>query len=65
VPVGAHMADQLLIPLAMAGGRFRTIGPTRHTRTNIDVIQKFMGVTVSVTHVEQDQGVWEIDVRKS
>lgn len=65
VPVGAHMADQLLIPLAMAGGRFRTIGPTRHTRTNIDVIQKFMDVAVSVTHLDPDRGVWEIDVRKS
>ena len=65
VPVGPHLADQLLVPVAMAGGRFRTVAPTRHTTTNIEVIQKFMDVAVSVTRVEQDRDVWEIDVRKS
>ena len=66
VPVGPHLADQLLIPMAMAGGgRFRTVAPTRHTITNIEVIQKFMDVVISVTRVEQDRDVWEIDVRKS
>ena len=65
VPVGPHLADQLLVPLAMAGGKFRTVAPTRHTTTNIEVIQKFMDVGVSVTRVEQDRDVWEIDVRKS
>ena len=30
VPVGIHLADQLLIPMAMAGGgTFRTLTPTR------------------------------------
>jgi len=29
VPVGPHLADQLLIPLAMAGGRFRTVALTQ------------------------------------
>src|SRR5690606_38349564 len=34
-PVGAHLADQLLLPLAVAGGGvFRTSAPTGHTRTN-------------------------------
>ena len=66
VPVGPHLADQLLIPMAMAGsGRFRTVAPTRHTATNIEVIHKFMDATVSVTRVEQDRDVWEIGVRKS
>jgi RNA 3'-terminal phosphate cyclase (ATP) len=66
VPVGPHLADQLLVPMAMAGsGRIRTVTPTRHTTTNIEVIQKFMDVTVSITRAEQDRDVWEIDVRKS
>lgn len=66
VPVGPHLADQLLIPLAMAGsGQFRTVAPTRHTTTNIEVIQKFMDVAISVTRVEEDRDVWEIAVRKS
>jgi RNA 3'-terminal phosphate cyclase (ATP) len=41
VPVGPHLADQLLLPVALAGGRFRTAAPTLHTLTNIDVIQAF------------------------
>ena len=64
VPVGPHLADQLLVPMAMVGsGRFRTVAPTRHTTTNIEVIQKFMDVGVSVTRVEQDRDVWEIGIR--
>ena len=44
-PVGMYLADQLLIPLAMAGaGRYRTCMPTRHTLTNIEVIQQFLDV---------------------
>ena len=42
-PVGEHLADQLLIPLALAGrGRFRTAEPSLHTRTNLEVIELFM-----------------------
>lgn len=71
VPVGPHLADQLLIPLALSavewagGGRFRTVAPTRHTTTNIEVIRRFMDVAISVTRVEQDRDVWEMDIRKS
>ncbi len=44
-PVGIHLADQLLIPMAMAeGGSFRCTSPTLHTRTNALVIEKFLGV---------------------
>jgi RNA 3'-terminal phosphate cyclase (ATP) len=42
-PVGEHLADQLLIPLALSrGGAFGCAAVSRHTRTNIDVIQKFL-----------------------
>ncbi len=42
-PVGAHLADQLLLPLALGlGGSFVTSEPTAHTRTNMDVIQRFL-----------------------
>lgn len=65
VPIGMHLADQLLIPMAMAGGgQFRTVTPTRHTTTNIDVIQKFINIAVSITSIQPDHDVWEIDVRK-
>lgn len=44
VPVGLYLADQLLIPLAFAGeGAFRTGVLTRHTKTNIEVVEVFTG----------------------
>jgi len=48
-PIGGHLADQLLIPLALAGGgSFRTTEPSLHTRTNADVISLFLPVRVSI-----------------
>jgi RNA 3'-terminal phosphate cyclase (ATP) len=49
VPVDEHLADQLLLPMALAGaGRFRTTRLTEHSRTNIDVIQTFLDVPMNV-----------------
>ncbi len=43
VPVGEHLADQLMIPLALAGGgAYRTLPPSGHTRTNRWVIEAFL-----------------------
>ena len=40
VLIGTHLADQLLLPLAMAGaGSFRTAPPTPHTTTNMEIIE--------------------------
>jgi RNA 3'-terminal phosphate cyclase (ATP) len=49
-PVGVHLADQLLLPMALAhGGRFRTQGPlTLHATTNIETIQMFVDVPIRV-----------------
>lgn len=47
---GPHLADQLLLPLALAGGgRFTTVSPTAHSRTNADVIHRFTGRRVDFT----------------
>jgi len=44
-PVGAHLADQLLLPLACAGGgAFITLPLTRHAETNLAIIQQFLAV---------------------
>ena len=44
-PVGEHLADQLLIPFAMAGGgSFRTLPLDEHSSTNMSVIEKFLPV---------------------
>jgi RNA 3'-terminal phosphate cyclase (ATP) len=42
-PVSHYLADQLLIPFAMArGGVFRTGPPSRHTLTNMEVVSRFL-----------------------
>lgn len=47
--VDEHLADQLLLPMALAGGgSFRTGALSLHTQTNIAVIQQFMAVTVEI-----------------
>ena len=52
VPVGPHLADQLLIPMALAGeGAFLTTAPTDHTTTNIAVIERFLPVRFQVSPV--------------
>jgi RNA 3'-terminal phosphate cyclase (ATP) len=40
-PVDPHMADQLLVWVAVAGGRVRIPAVTDHVRTNLDVIRSF------------------------
>jgi RNA 3'-terminal phosphate cyclase (ATP) len=47
VPVGEHLADQLLLPMAVAGGgRYRTLPLSLHASTNIETIQAFLDVSV-------------------
>lgn len=61
VPVGEHLADQLLIPMALArGGSFVTVTPTLHTTTNIEVIKKFLPVEITATQLTEE--VWKIEV---
>ncbi len=43
VPVGRYLADQLLLPLALAGeGAFITTEPSSHAITNMEVIKAFL-----------------------
>jgi RNA 3'-terminal phosphate cyclase (ATP) len=61
VPVGIHLADQLLIPMALAGGgTFRTLKPTAHTMTNANVIQRFLDVPIAVEH--EGDGISRVSV---
>lgn len=55
-PVGEHLADQLLLPMAMAGGgRLRTSPLSQHTLTNMSVIRSFMQVPMRVDELEGGQ----------
>ena len=52
-PVGEQLADQLIVPMALAGGGIvRTLEPTPHTRTNLDVVGRFIQLSVD----EQESG---------
>jgi RNA 3'-terminal phosphate cyclase (ATP) len=61
VPVGPHLADQLLLPLALAGGgSFATMPLTLHAQTNIEIIRRFLDVDINVS--ESRPGVWIVRV---
>lgn len=49
VPVGTHLADQLLVPMALAGGgEFVTQPLSLHAQTNIEIIKKFINIPITV-----------------
>ena len=61
VPVGSHLADQLLVPMALGGGGlFDTTAPTLHTTTQIDLVRWFLGTEIEARHV--DGARWRITV---
>ena len=62
-PVGEHLADQLLIPMALAGGgAFRTVAPSLHTRTNAAVVERFLPVAIAMRE-DTAAGNWVVEVR--
>ncbi len=62
-PVGSHLADQLVLLVALAGeGIFRTTTPTKHTHTQLDVIARFLSTSISCT--EEAGGTWRIEARR-
>ena len=63
VPVGPHLADQLMLPLGISawqpssessgatrqrGGAYRTLPLTRHATTHIDLLRQFLGISIVV-----------------
>jgi RNA 3'-terminal phosphate cyclase (ATP) len=53
-PVGPHLADQLILPLAIAAthghaSQFRTTELTGHSVTHIDIVQRFLQVHIEAT----------------
>jgi RNA 3'-terminal phosphate cyclase (ATP) len=61
VPVYKYLADQLIIPMALAGGgRFITSEPSLHMLANIEVVKKFFNGSISVNQL--NQGKWLIDI---
>lgn len=59
--VGANLADQLLLPMAMAGGGSFTSGPlSSHCLTNIAVIKNFLDVEITASEIAPE--LWAIKV---
>ncbi|WP_256078864.1 RNA 3'-terminal phosphate cyclase [Massilia sp. YIM B04103] len=58
--VGEHLADQLMLPMALAGGgRFTTATVSLHARTNAEVIGRFLPVRFVFDEVD---GVYDCSV---
>lgn len=62
-PVGEHLADQLLIPVALAGGGvYRALELTPHTTTNVEVMRRFLDVRITVQR--EDEAGWLVRVER-
>jgi RNA 3'-terminal phosphate cyclase (ATP) len=54
VPVGTHLADQLLLPLGIGaylgsgGGMFRTMELSLHSTTHLEILRRFLEIGVQV-----------------
>ena len=61
-PVGEHLADQLVLPLALArGGSFVTGEPSSHLATNLQVVERFVDARFEVEDLAR--GRWRVSVR--
>jgi RNA 3'-terminal phosphate cyclase (ATP) len=60
-PVGAHLCDQLIVPMALAGsGRFRTLSLSEHARTQMEIVRRFLGVETVARELGHD--LWQVEV---
>jgi RNA 3'-terminal phosphate cyclase (ATP) len=62
-PVGPHLCDQLLLPMALAGsGSFITGQLSDHTHTNIAVIGQFLDITFGIADLTANR--WSVCVTR-
>lgn len=65
VPVWNHLADQLLVPMAVSGrGSFCTGPLSRHSTTNINVIQSFVSTSIETTVDEAGRTMVQVSVTR-
>jgi len=58
--LGEHLADQLVLPLALAGGgRFTTCAHSAHLATNLAVIERFLPVRFQFA---EDGAAWRVSI---
>ncbi|MEM8783345.1 MAG: RNA 3'-terminal phosphate cyclase [Planctomycetota bacterium] len=60
--VGEYLADQLLLPMAIAGGgAYLAQSLSRHTETHVDLVRRFLDVTIDVKDRGRDGVTIRID----
>jgi RNA 3'-terminal phosphate cyclase (ATP) len=66
VPVGTHLADQLMLPLGIGaclgagGGVFRTMELSLHGTTHLEILRRFLEIDVQVDR--EDNGICRVRV---
>lgn len=64
VPVGSYLADQLVLPFALAGGgSFSTLLLSRHTQTNLQVLKQFLDLDISMKRFGEETCL--VDLKRS
>ncbi|MGB7323227.1 MAG: RNA 3'-terminal phosphate cyclase, partial [Rubripirellula sp.] len=64
VPVGRHLADQILLPMGLAArfcnqtSEFRTQELTQHSLTQIELLQRFLEISIETR--TDEQGTWVV-----
>jgi RNA 3'-terminal phosphate cyclase (ATP) len=69
VPVGPHLADQLLLPLAYSahqgdGGSFLTMALTGHSVTQIDILREFLDIDIRIEERAEQEVVIIFEARQ-
>lgn len=60
-PVGEYLADQILLPMAIAGrGVFHTTRLSRHTSTHIELVKAFLGCQIKAEEMGRDGAIVSI-----
>jgi RNA 3'-terminal phosphate cyclase (ATP) len=63
VPIGEHLADQILLPMALGkGGSYRTLALTDHTKTQAEIIRLFLGTKIHFRETKTDDVIVEVVV---
>ena len=71
VPVGKHLADQLLLPLGIGahlgtgGGTFRTMALSLHATTHIEILHRFLDLDAKIEQNGRDDVFgknWVVDL---
>lgn len=67
VPVGEHLADQLILPLSLyQGGIYRTTAPSLHLLTQVDIVRRFLPeVEITLQQESTESYVVAVHVRGS